>query len=186
MKSAALVQTDNTQSRLTDLFVSSLSAQALATIVQKCVYLNTLRIVHPAPIEVDPNAAEFSLQNLSGTSVKTLFLVNCSNLDYIHLQPLQGMVKLVLCNVGRNFPSFRLLEICKQSLDLHSLYIHNCPGTDHHIVSQALESCPKLTHFEYCLKEKVNRYRVEEPAVSIMSTLIRKTYPNLKHFVAQF
>lgn len=53
MKSAALVKTDNTRSRLTELFVSSLSAQALATIVQKCVYLNTLHIVHPVPTEVE-------------------------------------------------------------------------------------------------------------------------------------
>lgn len=186
-KNAVLSKKDNARSRLTDLFVPSLSAQALATIVQKCVYLNTLRIAHPAPIAVDPNAAEFSLQHLSGTSVKTLFLVNCSNLDYAHLQPLQGMVKLVLCNVGlSSLKSHRLLNVCNQSPDLAALYIHNCPGIDASIVLGALEQCPMLTHFEYCVREKMNRYRVEEPAVSIMSTLIRKTYPNLKHFVAQF
>ena len=75
-KNAEVSKLDNARSRLTDLCVPSLSAQALATIVQKCVYLNTLRIVHPAPVAVGLNAAEFALHHLSGTNIKTLVLTN--------------------------------------------------------------------------------------------------------------
>ena len=182
---AEISKTDNTRSRLTDLFVSSLSAQALVTLTQKCVYLNTLRIVRPAPVAVNADAAEFSLHHLVGTSIKSLVLVNCSNLDHSHLLPLQGMVKLVLCNVGSStLRAYRLLNVCRQSPDLEELYIHNCPGVDSRFVLGALEQCPKLTHFDYSEKEQVTR--IHDPSVSIMSKLARKSYPNLTHFNATF
>ena len=97
------------------------------------------------------------------------------------------MTKIVLCNTRVNaLHAYRLFDVCNQSPDLEALYIHNCPGVDSSVVLGALEQCPKLTHFEYCAKEKASANRVENPAVSIMSKLIRDKYPNLKHFVAQF
>lgn len=184
---APLSVADNTRSRLTDLCVPVLNAQTLASVVQTCPYLNTLRIVHPAPVMVDPNAAEFALHHLKNTNIKTLYLKNCSNLDHTHIRSLKGLTKLVLCNTKlESLRTNHLADFCRRNPALCELFIRSCAGIDYNIVLEALDRCPKLTHFEYRAKESEGGHYPTDPASMIMETVIRRSYKNLKYFVAQF
>jgi len=138
--------------QLTHLFVDSLSEHGLTSILEMCPHLHTLAIRHRvdyAPVAgveytADTRPAEFALQHINDSSVRTLHIVNCSTLNDSHVSVIRTLSELVICDAGTDLTNSAVLAAANACVNLTSLKLCRCTGLTCSVVLPILKKCALL------------------------------------------
>lgn len=185
---------NNASSKVTDLFLESVSAATLSVILALCPQLDTLSLRHTAPyspLRTAANSSELaaeyalSLLNYPTSSVRKLHLHNISTLSAIDLQSISCLDEVQLSGIGMGIDNQTILRLARLNPNLKSITLYDCEGLcGAALIPPLLKACPKMhiLNFQDHNTKLRSRRDVLKPVEVVLFDVVKYCFPNVKVF----